>query len=53
MATCSSEKAAMAFQVSKTKHNSRTKYYFANPQIKIQENLTIEAYRNSYLHEQL
>ncbi len=27
----SSEKAATAFQVSKTRHNSRTKHYFANP----------------------
>ncbi len=36
-ATHSSEKAAMAFQVSKTRHNSRTKHYFANPRIKIQE----------------
>ncbi len=41
-----SEKATMAFQVSKSSHNSRTKQYFANPQIKIQENVTIyiEAY---------
>ena len=39
-ATDSSEKAAMAFQVSKTRHNSRTKLYFANPRIKIQENMT-------------
>ncbi len=38
--THSSEKAAMAFQVSKTSHNSRTKLYFANPIIEIQENVT-------------
>ncbi len=31
---------AMAFQVSKTRHNSRTKLYFANPQIAYQENMT-------------
>ncbi len=37
---CSSEKAAMAFQVSKTRHNSRTKHYFANPRIKIEINMT-------------
>ncbi len=30
-ATDSSEKDAMAFQVSKPRHNSRTKLYFANP----------------------
>ncbi len=35
-----SEKATMAFQVGKSSHNSRTKYYFANPQIAIQENMT-------------
>ncbi len=35
----SSEKAAIAFH--KTRHNSRTKHYFANPRIKIQENMTI------------
>ncbi len=29
----------MAFQVSKTRHNSRTKHYFANPRIKIQVNI--------------
>ena len=33
----SCEKATMAFQV---KHISRTKNYFANPRIKIQENAT-------------
>ncbi len=35
--THSSKKAAMAFQVSKTRHNSRTKNYFTNSRIKIQE----------------
>ena len=40
----------MAFQVSKSSHNSRTKHYFANPRIKIQENMTRSLYRNSYLH---
>ncbi len=30
----------MAFQLSKSSHNSRTKHYFANPRIKIQENMT-------------
>ncbi len=38
----------MAFEVSKSSHNSRT-HYFANPRIEIQENMT-RAYRNSYLH---
>ncbi len=39
----------MAFQVSKSSHNLRTKHYFAR--IKIQENIVhVEAYRNSYLH---
>ncbi len=41
--------AAMAFQVSKTSHNSRTKHYFANPRIKSKKTW-LEAYRNSYLH---
>ncbi len=40
----------MAFQVSKTRYNSRTKHYFANPRIKIQVNMTRSLYRNSYLH---
>ena len=36
-----SEKATTAFKVSKSDlHNSRTKHYFANPQIKIQLNVT-------------
>ncbi len=39
----------MAFQVSKTRHNSRTKHYFANPRIKSKKTW-LEAYRNSYLH---
>ncbi len=34
----------MAFQVSKSSHNSRTKHYYANPR------LQLEAYRNPYLH---
>ncbi len=31
VATQESEESAMAFKVSKTSHNSRTKHYFANP----------------------
>ena len=37
--TVRSEKATMAFQVSKS-YNSRTKHYFANPHISIQENVS-------------
>ncbi len=37
----------MAFQVNEPSYNSRTKHYFANPQISIQ---LLEAYRKSYLH---
>ena len=39
--THSSEKAALAFQVSKTRHNSRMKHNF-DLRIKIQENMTID-----------
>ncbi len=39
----------MEFQVSKSSHNSRTKHYFANPRIKIQENMT-RSLQKPYLH---
>ncbi len=47
--TQKSEKSAMAFKVSKTGPNTRTKHYFANPVIAIQENVTRSLY-NCYLH---
>ncbi len=37
--TQDSEETATAFTVSKSTHNSRTKLYFENPRIKIQENM--------------
>ena len=44
--THSSEKAAMAFHLSKTRHNSRTKNYFTIHELKSKEKHDLEA---SYL----